>query len=132
MSDFRNAKPGDVLYSLLYGPVVVKGIDTPAGGGYPLSCFAETTEDIYHWTVDGRFRKKQEIPDLYWNKPEIIAPPKPKRMVEKTWELWVNLYPADYEESFCAHNSQAEADMFASQNRIGPAERIVIKRMVEE
>ena len=82
MSDFKNAKIGDRLYSLRFGWVEVLSVNY----GYPyvtnhILC-SDTHKETICWRADGRLYEQDVTQDLYWGKPEIIAPEKPKRKVK--------------------------------------------------
>lgn len=85
---FKDAKVGDKVYSLIGG-------------------FGEITErtiylGISRLHIEFPYRKDEYDLDgclggaydqvLFWDKPEIIAPPKPKRKEKRTIEGWVNVY----------------------------------------
>lgn len=120
MDDFSTAKVGDNLWSLRYGEVVV----TKVCKDWLLGRYGKCGQSDW-WSLDGINHFGEVTPDLYWSKPEIIAPP---RLVEEKWEFWMNLYPGRAPGG--AYLNQGEADYYADSDRIGPAERIVITRMV--
>ena len=126
--DFSSARPGDKLWSLRFGPVRVL-----SAGNEGVTCSGEYTP-IRIWGTTGFLSRDERapdaVPDLYWSRPEIIAPPKPKRMVEKTWTFWVNLYPNG--EYAGTHPTESIADRMAGPSRIDPAEKITTTRMVPE
>jgi hypothetical protein len=88
-NDFSSVKVGDKLWSVQLGEcdvVVVK-----AGTWNSIVCRnGEGNSEPYH--QDGRYWSEDAAPSLYWSRPEITAPPKPKRMVRKEVEAWVNVY----------------------------------------
>ena len=121
--DFSTVRPGDKLWSLRYGEVVVT-----EKHHYKVQCRVAPNHWVLWW-FDGRHYDTDVTPDLYWSKPEIIAPPQPKRMVNKQFVGWVNVYPAGLGYLY---DTQEQADFGAGKDRIGPAERIDITREVEE
>jgi len=74
-----------------------------------------------------------EPQSLFWSVVTITPPPRPKRMVEKEFVRWINAFDNG---TITTHETLFEADHFAENirksNRLGEAERIVIKRLVEE
>jgi hypothetical protein len=90
---FANVKVGDKLWSLRFGEVIITEID----GGHIYGT-ADTLN--LSWNMDGRVTISQVTPDLYFGKPEIIAPPPPKRKVKKTRDIPVQItdirHSADY------------------------------------
>lgn len=56
------------------------------------------------------------VAELYWSKPEIIAPPRPKTKVKKVVEAWANVYP-DY-LGICHYITKEKADQEANFKRI--------------
>lgn len=85
---FADAKEGDKVYSLLHGEGIVGFRGTSVE--YPLRVHFECYNDTF--TLDGKANTIHAHPTLYWTKPEIIVPPRPKRKVEKTMDVWVNHY----------------------------------------
>lgn len=75
MSDFKEAKIGDRLYSLKLGWVTVT--DVLSVGIY---CVADDCERTELWYFDGNQSLMDKTPDLYWDKPTIIVPSKPSRL----------------------------------------------------
>jgi hypothetical protein len=87
---FVDAKVGDKVYSLRYGEGIIEGF-------YPYDTVRPfrvmfTKGGCVAYGIDGRLSKLDITPDLYWAKPEIIAPPMPKRKVKKSIELFLNIY----------------------------------------
>jgi hypothetical protein len=77
MDDFTKAKVGDRLYSLFHGYVTVEAIQLKYED-FPIRAGSET------YTKDGRlFKTKDAIQILFWDKPEIIGPPKPISKVKR-------------------------------------------------
>ena len=90
--DGSKAKAGDRVYSLQWGWGTVRHIFTD--GLFPIGVFFdEGAEDGECFTKDGKRFPTAQSPDLYYGPPEIIGPPKPKRMVKKTVKKWANVYP---------------------------------------
>lgn len=75
---FENAQVGDKVYSLRYGEgKIFSSIDIDAY--LPLRIKFELYTGIFSYHLDGRCTEKDITRDLYWSKPEIIAPEQPKR-----------------------------------------------------
>jgi len=70
---FRNAKTGDKVYDIRRGYGVIVNIQEY--DMYPIT--AQIGNLIEEYTLEGKSHISNEIPFLYWDKPEIIAPPKP-------------------------------------------------------
>ena len=112
MSDFKYAKVGDRLYSLVHGYVQVVEVKS-----YPQELICRRGDGLLdEWQFDGRHFPTDENPDLYWDRPKIISPEKPKRKVKKTIEGWLNVYP---EHGYDLHSSKEQADKYAGVKRIG-------------
>lgn len=111
---------GDTLYSLKYGRIEVTRIEesnTYAIEGVILSA-RDTGSGEEEWTAEGKLLDLTDtVPDLYWAKPEIIAPARPTREVVKELDVFVNYDPGQpYQtESFC---SEARADYHRSESDI--------------
>lgn len=107
--DFKDAKVGDKLYSLLYGWVTVKKLLDRC-----IVCTIDSAGNTRDWKYDGRYMLVGDTQDLYWGKPEIIAPPKPRRKVTKIIERWVNVYKS----GITIHDNKETADDSAGRDRI--------------
>jgi len=72
-------------------------------------------------------------PDLgqiaYWQPVHIDPPQRPKRLVKKTAESWINFYPSGCSNG---HPSESIADFNAGIGRLGPALHVVYAYEVEE
>lgn len=87
-SDFSGVKVGDKLWSVQLGECEVVRVDSNV---WPCVCQGAGGMECY--TSDGKVVATDAFPSLFWSRPEIIAPPKPKRRVVKTVEAWANVYP---------------------------------------
>ena len=89
-NDFSDVKVGDKLWSVRLGECEVVEID-PCCGYTGILCrnLGGYTEEYY---PNGNYFSDDAVPSLYWSRPEIIAPPRPKRKVTKTVEAWANVY----------------------------------------
>lgn len=124
-NDFSKAQPGDKLWSLRYGEVLVKSV----GSGRGLICSIGNTSDTLDWWDNGKLRVTDVTPDLYWSKPEIIAPEKPKRIVAKEVEVWVNFYAT--EGPSCAHYTEEAADRACMGNRRNGGKAVYMRGVME-
>ena len=80
MNDFSEVKVGDQLYSLRHGYVPVEVILTT---NHPYNLIMKVHGCVSEaYTMDGKRNTDDDFPDLYWDKPEIIAPEKPKKKVK--------------------------------------------------
>lgn len=86
-SDFSGVKVGDKLWSVQLGECEVLYIST---GEWPIVCQNERGTGAY--TANGKKMEDDVNPSLFWSRPKIIAPPKPKRKVVKTVERWLNVH----------------------------------------
>jgi hypothetical protein len=117
--DGSKAKAGDRVYSLQsgWGTVVPK---LPHDAYLIWVVFDEYAGVTTTFTNDGRFDSLDKTPDLYYDPPEIIGPPKPKRTVKRTLKKWANVY----EGGNCHHvfSTKASAESGASYDRIACVE----------
>jgi len=115
MSDFRKVAVGDTVFSLQSGEGVVSKIDTPNAtftAVFEKHPFGQAMYTTYE--VDGKFAFYPSVtPDLYWSKPEIIAP-KRKVKVKRSQEIWVNVYDSHLR----SHPSKKIADAMQGDNRV--------------
>lgn len=88
-SDFSGVKVGDKLWSVQLGECEVS--ETSRAGIYRIFCKSKLSEASY--TASGLYSEEAAVQSLFWSRPEIIAPPKPRRKVTKTMEAWANVYP---------------------------------------
>lgn len=98
MSDFSTAKVGDEVWTIRKGCCEVEALDISK---YPIKAGGDW------YTQDGRIYQTDVIPSLYWSDPHIVAPEKPKRMVEHREEGFINIYP-DGQKCFHKEKEQAE------------------------
>ena len=126
MSDtFENARVGDKVYCLVNGEGVINKIDDTVK--YPLE--VRFKANILAYNVEGQSYFGPHMRTLYWSKPEIIAPPQPKRKVMKEFVFYVNVYRHGHTTTY---TTRFEADKYKCNDRLGDAECIVITREVEE
>lgn len=102
-NDFSSVKVGDKLWSIQLGECEVMG----ANYNHVVVKRVSSTVDLCY-ELDGKHLKGDAHQSLFWFKPEIIAPPRPKRKVTKTLERWVNVYPGDL-SGIRLHRSESDA-----------------------
>lgn len=86
-NDFSGVNVGDKLWSMQLGECEVVRVDNDT---WPYVCQGVGGMECY--TSDGKVMATDAFPSLFWSRPEIIAPPKPKRKVVKTVDAWANVY----------------------------------------
>ena len=69
---------------------------------------------------------------LFWREPEIIAPPRPKRSVEKTLRRYVNIFKQGEEYHTRIFSTVEYAKMAADSREVGIAIPVVIQWEEEE
>ena len=86
---FKDAKVGDRVYCLKngWGSIISSG----AGRIHPLYVEFDGG-DCDNYTLNGEQNIEDRRPTLYWGEPQIIAPPKPKRLVKKTVTRYLNIF----------------------------------------
>jgi len=62
----------------------------------------------YDFNTDGRYTLYDNLPSIYWNEIQIYEPPKPKRIVKKKVEVWLNVYN-EYTSEY-VYKTKEEAD----------------------
>lgn len=94
---FAKAKVDDKVFSLQYGEGVISSIESPHIDRahdrirVAFKNYCACAYDLYGY----RYRVKDITQDLYWSKPEIIAPEKPKKMTEVKRDVWLNVHSKD-------------------------------------
>jgi len=89
---FRDVKVGDRVWDVQCGWGVVEEVgadDFDVQFAEP-DLDGDSVDGIY--LLDGRPHAWVRNPTLFWDEIEIKAPEKPVRLVERTFEGWVNLY----------------------------------------
>mgnify|MGYP006290703449 CR=1 FL=1 len=69
---------------------------------------------IFYFFADGRYEPNDFLPSVWFDKPEIIEPPRPKRKVTKTIERWVSIFTNGYESP--AYNAKEYAEQSNPQS----------------
>lgn len=82
---FADAQKGDRVYSLRKGWGEI--LSTNYSLDFPLLVGLDCSL-VRTFTRDGKWSENDKSPELYWGKPEIIAPPAPERPVEADSRLW--------------------------------------------
>lgn len=77
-SDFYGVKIGDSIWTIQGGWTEVKQLYT---AGF------RTTDNNYY-TFEGKRLKEDAASSAFWDEPKFKLPPKPKRMITKTIEVW--------------------------------------------
>ena len=117
--DGTKAKKGDRVWSLRYGWGTVSR--EFSNSPYPIIgvVFDEYARGVTSFTNEGRLRANDKAIDLYYGPPEIIGPPKPKRMVKKDVRGWANVYSWGF-GGIC--KTKERADYYAEPARIACVE----------
>lgn len=123
---FKDAKVGDRVWDLRYGWGEVEEISS---GDYPVEvCFAE--RDVQEqYTRGGKVYLDDQNPTLFWDEIKFEIPEKPERVVDRTFEGWVNVYENSDEVYF--HEDRETADDMDS-DRLGCYRVTVILKGVPE
>jgi len=115
MSDFSKAQVEDKVYSLRFGYGVINSL----GVSYLTVRFIGLPDKSYYF--DGIIRYfsndgfRDITPDLYWDKPTIIEPEVPKRMITKTITKYINIYKDGRVQLY---NNQKSATVLAQHHDI--------------
>jgi len=94
---FESAKVGDWVWSSTQGWGSV--IDNHDGTTYPIRVSFNNGNIITTFTTNGMRVESDKYPTLFWDEVKITAPSKPKRMVKRVVEGWVNIYPNNHNSS---------------------------------
>ncbi len=71
------------------------------GDNYPLKVYFDNEDNLRTYLFDGRYRREHNSRSLFWDEiPEPIAPSRPKRIVKKTIERWIKIYPNGFDMVF--------------------------------
>lgn len=118
--DGQEVKVGDRLWSMNEGFFIVtsirkSSISGPGSWNYDRNgCLAGTSTRV-----------------LFWDKVEVVPPPKPKNKVRKIVEGWINIYP-DGSVGNTISRSEKDADGRSHEYRAGKALFIHHEYEVEE
>lgn len=108
MAYFDGIKVGDRVYSIICGWTIVTEVDL--NRVYPITTALKSGLSITY-TLDGRYYLDDNAPQsLFWDVPQFTLPPRPKRLVKKQLEGWVNVYKGDNEVYYSSiYNTEADA-----------------------
>lgn len=126
-NDLTGVRVGDKLWDAAEGEWV-EVISINGSATYPIAVKNENRY-INGCTMSGCSWLDGGVPRYYWDKVEIIPPPRPKRKVKKTVELWANIYPNG---GMLTWDTKKDADSNASSNRLGEAHHIIHEYEAEE
>lgn len=89
MKEFEKAKVGDKVYCLIHGEGKIISIlhNIP----FPIEVHFNG-RGVSNYTLDGKINITDNTPRLYWSKPEIIAPERPRRLIDKVITKYCNIY----------------------------------------
>jgi len=107
MAYFDGIKVGDRVYSIICGWTIVTEVDL--NRAYPIT-IAKSGLSI-NYTLDGRYYLDDDAPQsLFWDAPQFTSPPRPKRLVKKQLEGWVNVYKRGNEVYYSSiYNTEYDA-----------------------
>ena len=114
--DGKTARVGDKVWSIQLGDAKVAAIDETKEAEFPVVLETKDGGREYY-TIDGKDDPDDLIPSVYYGPPDIIGPPRPKRMVKRVLHRWVNVYPTDSPDVM--HPTKEDAD-----RRADPSTRI--------
>lgn len=105
--DGKTARVGDRVWSIQLGGAEIMEVSNPDIHTYPITV-RNKDGGVEYYTMTGRADEDDIAPSLYYGPPDIIGPPKPKRMVKRVLHRWVNVYPMDKPD--VAHPTKEDAD----------------------
>lgn len=111
---FTKDDVGLSVYSLKFGEGIIVSIDII--NVYPIHVEFASCDYFYNYSLNGKLHENDQTQDLYFSKPEITAPPRPKKKVKKVIERYFNVYPNEI-QSF-SYFTNHEADLSAANHRI--------------
>jgi hypothetical protein len=106
MNDFSTAVVGDRVWDVVYGWGTVDKIS--GDNMFPLSVAFDKNDHITYMFTGNQTHDRPQT--LFWDEIPIIAPPRPKRMVTKTVEVWMNEYKASACFSLQVYRTRREAE----------------------
>lgn len=132
MKAFENAKVGDNVFCLIYGRGIIENISIDDTKLPILVKFRNqegrgVVKCIY--TIEGKNAVRGAYPMLYWGEPKIIAPERPKTLVEKTLIRYTNVYEHQLGSLFVDKNKCIEN---AGSGAIYSGAEVIIKYQIEE
>ena len=116
---FKDAKVGDRVWSYRWGWGKVIKIRPINSTEYPILVEFNVNDrhQVDTYTFSGRDYIQHIHPSLFWDEIAIISPPKPKRMVKKKIEGWVNVHK-DGLFGLRIHDNEDKARMCSAITRI--------------
>jgi len=84
--DGKTARVGDKVWSIQLGDAEIVEMSDSKGDTYPIAVQNQDGGREYY-TMSGREDEDDIAPSLYNGPPDIIGPPKPKRVVKRKIEL---------------------------------------------
>lgn len=128
---FRDAKVGDRVWGVRHGWGEVSTVDSSSE--WPIEVMFEAQDDYGEphqdaYTFSGRLYQEDCNPTLFWDEIKFEVPEKPARLMDRTFEGWVNLYRYD---APCFQGSKKSSDE-ANSGRIGCYEVVVTLKGVPE
>lgn len=91
MKAFENAKVGDKVFCLLDGDGIITRINNDMVN-YPITVEFKSKKSVNSFTIDGKCDLNSVHPTLYYGEPDIIAPERPKKLIDKTIIMYCNVY----------------------------------------
>lgn len=116
MMDGEPLEVGDEVYSLKHGIGKITNIDT--GLRYSIYAYFVSVDTIHTFDSYFKFQIPDETRDLYWQKPEITPPPKPKKNV-KVWDWFV-----EFENEIIARTNGKQPGFFEYRENIKTIQKI--------
>lgn len=90
MCVFRDAKVGNEVYDICWGKGEIIQIAVLPDDLIEIQVMSKSDRTVRWYDEDGMIKEVfAENPTLFWSKPDITPPPRPKRKVKK--EGWINL-----------------------------------------
>jgi hypothetical protein len=108
MAYFDGIKVGDRVYSFICGWTIVTEVDL--NRTYSITTALKSGLSV-NYTLDGRYYHGDDVPQsLFWDEPQFTPPPRPKRLVKKQLEGWVNVYKRGNEVYYSSiYDTEADA-----------------------
>jgi hypothetical protein len=120
--DGKTAKVGDRVWSIQLGDAEIVQIDDPNTDEFPITIKTKDGHMDYY-AMDGREDEYDFCPSLFYGPPDIIGPPKPKRMVKKTAALKVAVNTKSGSVTpICQHNFIVSPDQIVMVDLTGEYE----------
>ena len=141
-NDFSNVKVNDMAFHVRYGWNIVSATPKTNNSYFEITFTDNLGSFTIKFTRTGRMDESDLNPCVFWNEVKIVAPPKPKRKVEKVIEGWINIYLNDTTDidnlfvTVCGlYKSRNLADLHThtyTKQRLGDAYHLLHLYTVEE